>query len=157
HRCRLVRVFQGEDLVLVAPEERGRGKLPDLVRAIEEVHALPTPVDDVADGARDRARAPGLRVHPREHLDVFALEAAVERAHAELRADAHERLADALDEVRERREAQAGVDFFTEAAGRDEREATDAVLEAEQEPLRDAAAEGVTDEVEALETQFVEP
>ncbi len=95
-RVRCVR--RGHDAIALAPEERGRRESVDLVGAIEEVAPLAAVIDDVADGARERSGGAGPRVHPGEELDVVAAVGRGGGAHPEPGAEAHERLADALDD-----------------------------------------------------------
>ena len=110
------------------------------------------------DGAREGPRRPGPGVHPGEELDVVARVGRVGGAHPDSRADAHERLADALDHAAvPRAEAKADVDPAPESAGRDERESPDPPISLEQQPLGDAAAERVPDEVEIVHPERVEP
>ena len=73
-------------------------------------------------------------------------------------AEAHERLAEALDDRGNRAQAEREADLATEAAGRHEREPTDPRhLRVEQEPLRDAAAVGVRCDVDVPELERIHP
>ena len=60
----------GNDRIAVAPEDRDWRERGDLVRALQEVAALPAPIDDIAHRSGKCTRRTGLRIDRAQLGDV---------------------------------------------------------------------------------------
>src|SRR5258708_18834649 len=99
---RLDGVCDRNQRVALPPEEPDRGKIAALVRYIEKVAMLPSPVDDVPHAARECACRAGHRVDARELRDLVRLVCATGGVQGHECAPGHEWLTEALDDLRDR-------------------------------------------------------
>lgn len=81
-RCRFDAMTDGDQRILVAPEDRDRRQGRRFVRAVEKVPVLSPSVDDVAHAAREGARGARASVESCEEGDFFVRERAAGRVRA---------------------------------------------------------------------------
>src|SRR5258708_19806811 len=147
---RLDSMCDGDERVVVAPEERQGRKRRGILNAIEEMPVLSPPVDDVADAPRERARRARARVVTGEPLDLVGRERATGRVKRPRRPQRHERLPEPLDEEWKRRPPERDAHLATETPRRLEAEPANAPPILNEHPPRHPASKPLPHDVAPL-------